>query len=656
MTTNLMRCATLAVVVVCAVLPLSAAAAAREQTVRLTIDSYEQFDACLRDGNIDVKSQPGTVLLAPTDYVVHEVGNKIGKIGLKATTIARKVWPLSTLGASKAEVYLFGSAARASFNGKPLAFRPARFGGWVMADVDAKLLRRGANELIVTEGTLAFDRERKRPKYSLVSDHTSSAWRPADGEFLARLRLFRHPAKGVITSEVIDLANLEGKDTICPLIEVKELKVRGSGSKPRGTAVAMEARSGSSPVPDRRWTRWGKAVRVEPNRYVQWRATLSTRDRTRTPKLKRVTIEAGVAMLADPQAQGLRAKAFENQKIVRSSYRFAFQRPSKKLAYLREHWKLDEVVAAGKTDLEKFVLLRNWVRRQWPHNDAGSGVRTWDAIEILSAPPGKHGMCVHYGVTFAQCALALGYNARQIILSGHYVADAWSNEYQKWVLMDVECVQKEGWDRYGTALYWDTRRDEPMGSLDLHRAVAENSTQDIVQKMYMTDPDGQHRLYDRTYGAGEYRNFQRFAYPERNNYLDQLEPWEEFHGQDHYHANSHLWWKDGALEISPEYTWRTNRGGDINWTVNQAAITLTATEDPGKLAVTIDTVTPNLKGFIVRVDDGKERLLRGEGRDPNSRRASFTWQLKAGVNRFEARPQNVFGRDGIVSKVVIEKP
>jgi len=631
------------------------AAVGKTTTATFSVGSYDRFNACYRDRNIDVETQRGVVMLAPTEYITHEVGNKISKTTLKGGTIARVVFDLGAGSASKAELCLFGSAGQAKLNGVPLSFQNSQFGGWSIAQVDGKSLKRGANELQLRDLTIAWDRETAPPKNSFVSTDGGQRWGPADGEFLARLRLFRRPPQGVITSEVIDLACPSEKDLICPLLTVRDVRFRMETEAPGGTSIALEARSGDSLVPDANWTDWATAEKIKPARYVQWRATLKTDNRAVTPVLKDVQVKVETDVLADPKDQGLSVKVADNPKVVRSSYPYALQVPSRNLTTLRTKWNLDQIVAPGKTELDKFVLLRNWVRRQWPHNDNGSGERTWNAIEILSAPDDHHGMCVHYGTTFAQCALALGYNARQIILSGHFVADVWSNEYRKWVLMDVECVQKEGWDRYGTALYWDAKSKQPMSSLDLHRAVVGNSVQNIVQRFYLTDGGGGYTLNERQYGPEEYGNFRRFAYPERNNYLDQLEPWEEYHGQDHYHADSHLWWKDSALEISPEFTWTTNREGDIDWTVNTVHFTLTATEDPSKLDVMLDTVTPNLKEFQYRIGEGKGTSLKGEGDDPHSRRAQFTWNLNNGENRIEVRPVNLFGREGVVSSVVVVK-
>lgn len=628
------------------------------ERVETVFASPEAFAACFRDGAVDVATDPGSVLLAPSECLTREVGNHIAKEAVPAQGVARVLFDLGNAGARKADIYVFGTPGSAQWNGAGVAFRYLDGIGWSVADVEGTSLRAGTNELRFPAGAvLAFDTDRNPPRHSGVSANGGAEWTPAKGEFLVRLRLYRHPARGVITSDVTDLANPKGEDRICPLIAVKTLSVTAKARTPAGTAVTLEARSGATPRPDTAWTGWGPAAQVAPQRFVQWRVVLETADPAVTPALESVALAARVAIVADPARQGLLPKEFRNQKIVRGSHPFAWQPPSEKLALLRAKWKLDEAIAGGKTELERFILLRNWVRRQWPHNE-GNCARPWDALDILSAPAGDHGMCVHYGVVFTQCALALGFHARQLILRNHYVADIWSNDYGKWILMDVEAVQKEGWDRHGTALYWDRARDVPMSSVEIHRvAVVEKRPEAIIQKLAMTDGKGNHDAVDRTLTAPDYGNFETMATLVRNNYLDQLEPWERQHGVDYFHSDEYLWWQDGATPIAGQYSRHTNRDGDFLWTVNQAAVTLTATESPDRLAVVLDTVTPNFKAFLFRLNGGEWQTLDSQAaaEDKGSGRAALSWPLRAGENTLEVKPRNAFDRDGIVSRVVVTR-
>jgi len=57
------------------------AGAADTAAVRVTFDTFEQFNACVRDAGVDVHTTPGCVMLAPTEHVIRDVGNRIAKTG-----------------------------------------------------------------------------------------------------------------------------------------------------------------------------------------------------------------------------------------------------------------------------------------------------------------------------------------------------------------------------------------------------------------------------------------------------------------------------------------------------------------------------------------------------------------------------------------------
>jgi len=643
-------------VAVLAVLPLLGAtpmdAAAPAGTVDLTISSYAQFGACTHDAGIDIMTNREAAQLAPVEYLVDDMGNRPGAAAPNAACWGKKVFTLDAPGATGATVYLFRAPAKATFNGAPLTFKPTEYGAWLTADIPANLLRAGANELVMQNCAVPADMDARPVRNSFYSPDQGATWQPAAGEFLAHLRLYRYPAGGVITSDVIDLANPEGKDIICPRIGVLDLSVTAEGKTPKDTGMALEVRSGGTIRPDENWSDWLPAKKARPARFLQWRAKLSTNNHAVTPVLDAVNIKAKTEIKSAPAALGWTVTEFHNQRIVRSSFDFTYQEPSNKLAFLRRNWKLDDIVAPGKTELEKYLLLRNWVRRQWPHNE-GNCWRPWDAINILTAPAGDHGMCVHYGVTYTQCALALGYNARQIILNNHYVSEIWSNELRKWILMDVEAVQPEGWDRYGTAIYVRKDTGLPMNGLEIHRALKNNDLQNVTQILTMTDDQGVFNPNERTYGPEQYGNFRHFAFPPRNDFLDQLDPWEVRHGVDNYHSNYYYWWSDSPVAARAEYSQFSCREGDLYWTLNQAAVTLTATGERGVLGVEVDTETPNFKEFRYSLNGGGWQTLAGKGEGQSSRQGRFTWPLRPGANTLEIKPRNTFDMDGITTTVTV---
>ncbi|MHB0935751.1 MAG: transglutaminase domain-containing protein [Armatimonadota bacterium] len=627
-------------------------AVANPGRVSVTFTSPQQFDSCTHDAGIDITTNPGAAQLAPVEFNGMTMGNRYGKASAEKAFWGKKVFQLDAPQSAGAKLYVFREVKKATFNGEAIAFHLQGYGNYYVADIRPGLLRAGANEFVIRDKVCPtlVDTE-AAPRTSFVSVDEGASWQPAAGEFLAQLCLYRHPLRGTITSGVVDLANPENENIICPQITVKRVQVISRSALPQGTAIALEARSGSTVRPDAAWSAWGTAGNVKPARFLQWRATLRTTNHCVTPVLDQVFITADVDRKA---AVGLTVQPFDNPRIVRSSLDFAWQVPSPKLAYLRKNWKVDEIVAPGQTDIDKFILLRNWARRQWPHNE-GSCIRPWDAVNILSAPEGDHGMCGHFAIVFKQCALSLGYNARLLGLAHHAVAEIWSKQYRKWIVIDVECVQAEGFDRYGTAIYTDKRTGIPLGALELHRAWKNNDTENVVQQYYMTDEQGEYRLHERVYGKEEYNNYAIFFYPPRNNHLDQAQPWEEAAGNDYLHSDGYYWWSDGPYPDCAEWSHFTCREGDINFTLEQAAVTLTATGSPAKLTVAVDTASPNFREFRYRVNGGTWKSLAGTKEDAISVHGQFEWWLSAGANTLEILPRNAFGMDGIPTTVTVVK-
>ena len=615
-----------------------------------TYANPEQFNRCTHDASIDIASTDGTVQLAPREYIVHDDGFRIDYATTKY--LRKAIFQLDRVESAGAKLYTYGMPKDATFNGTPLTFHSQKRGIWMEADIPVNALQPGENVLLLPIGSnVPLDIDQKSQN-SVYSEDAGKTWKPLAGEIMAHLALVRHPAQGVITSDVIDLASPRNDTPICPLVVIQSIKFAMSNDCPRDTRIKLEARSGNNLQPDASWQPWRSASRVKSARYLQWRAILTTKDHLVTPALKAVRITANLTVKSDPITANLSVVTDNNPLIVRSSYPYTYQAPSEKLAKLRAQYKLDAIIAPGKTEMEQYILLRNWVRKQWPHNE-GPCARPWDALDILSAPAGDHGMCVHFGVTFTQCALALGFNARQIILRNHYVSEIWSNALRKWVLMDVESVQPEGWDRYGTSIYLDAAR-RPLNALEIHRHLTRDAAREMTQVLSMTDAQGIFAENERHYGPEEYGNFQHFGIPHRNDYLDHLTPWEVSHGVSDYHCNDYLWWADSGVPITPEYSRYTSREGDFYWTLNQSAVTLTMTRTADQLAVAVDTVTPNFKQFRYRLNDNPWQVIAGTG-DSESRQAYFTWPLVTGRNTLEVVTQNQFGRDGIPTTITIEK-
>ena len=108
-----------------------------------------------------------------------------------------------------------------------------------------------------------------------------------------------------------------------------------------------------------------------------------------------------------------------------------------RLQLLRRRERLDQVVASGRTEFEKIILLRRWVHGLWSFHEKPFYYPPWDAEEIidLARRHGNYGFCAQYSIVFVQACRALGMHARYVDI-GHFLTDVWSNEYNHWVVMD----------------------------------------------------------------------------------------------------------------------------------------------------------------------------------------------------------------------------
>lgn len=103
--------------------------------------------------------------------------------------------------------------------------------------------------------------------------------------------------------------------------------------------------------------------------------------------------------------------------------------------------------------LTRIQALSTWLSQSWTHTHTAHAAQytPWDAETILAWGGSQIGhdgrrpiaMCVHYGVAFVTACQALGLPARCAVFNseintfdGHFVAEAWLEEYQKWILVD----------------------------------------------------------------------------------------------------------------------------------------------------------------------------------------------------------------------------
>ncbi len=377
--------------------------------------------------------------------------------------------------------------------------------------------------------------------------------------------------------------------------------------------------------------------------------------------------QATIVQLEDASAEGqaispeLRIIEWQNEQIVRSGFAFSYQGPDDMLTELRSRYRLDDVIAAGKTEWEQVLLLREWVHTRWKHG--------WtrvpeprNALEILAAvEQGKDFNCGYFAVTLMQCLLSLGFVARNVSICkpdsewmspdegnlGHSVVEFWSHEHHKWILLDPDL----------NVHY--VRDDVPLSVLEIHTAWVSRRWDEVS----MVTGSTPFRVTDKLEsGAGTvFKNldnqtaeFQIFGWHDVGDYyshvvlpmrntlhssnesapsLDWVDPWTPPRIITHNVVNgSHL----------------TSNVDDLYWTVDQVQINLRAdpaawAERDAILHVSLDHSMPNLARLLVRLDDESWRETAPE----------FTWPLRPGKNQIMAKGVNSFGREGHVSRILL---
>jgi hypothetical protein len=340
-------------------------------------------------------------------------------------------------------------------------------------------------------------------------------------------------------------------------------------------------------------------------------------------------------------------RQLETLPYVESEYtkRFRFDSfANPKLKALRERYRLEEVIAPGRNEFERQVLLMDWTHRQFKRFGRPS-TNCHGALAILNAIGEGHTFfCAQYEEVLVSAAASLGWVDRPLALrrhqgvnkvggsTEHSVTEMWSNQHRKWVMFDP--TSNMVLETNGVPLNaWEIRQEWfYRGGTNLVFVVGKE------RKEY--------RKSDLPIVLGYFNEFGELAV-----HPDELDKY----GFVGYIPNTDL------MEAGYDYAkmfitkdalcdgtkWHVralpaNPAVDPYFPIGQAALSLRT--EGGKLQVALKTLTPNLKRFEVRVEGGEWKPS-----EPN-----FAWSLRAGMNRLEARTVNQFGVVGPVSTAEVE--
>ena len=315
-----------------------------------------------------------------------------------------------------------------------------------------------------------------------------------------------------------------------------------------------------------------------------------------------------------------------------------------KLKELRQRHGLESVVAPGRDEFERQVLLMDWTHRQFKKFGRPS-TNCHGALAILGAIGEGHTFfCAQYAEVLVSAAASLGWMDRSLALrrhqgvnkvggsTEHTVTEMWSNQHRKWVMFDPTSnmiletsgvplnaweIRQEWFYRGGTNLVFVVGKERKRyRKADLPIMLA-----------YFAG------FGDLTVEPDELDKYGFIGYIPNTDLMDAR-----------YDYARMFITKDALCDGTKWHvrTLPTNPAVDPYFPIGQATLNLRA--EGANLRVALKTLTPNFKRYEVRIDRG--------GLDASGE--SFLWELRPGLNRIEVRTVNQFGVTGPVSSAEIE--
>jgi len=353
----------------------------------------------------------------------------------------------------------------------------------------------------------------------------------------------------------------------------------------------------------------------------------------------------------------IRIVDFENPVLTERELRFGkFRTPEHRLnelKRLRTDFKLDKVVADGKTEFEKFLLLKRWVRSRWNHGWNNSNPPL-NAYEILKrAEKGETFTCGYYSHVLCECYRSLGYPSRRLSIKvndtefpanpfnyGHTITEVWSNEFCKWIVMDADLncyYEKDG---------------IPLSALEIRRAWLKGKVDEVKQvtdepkfvipKRCEANPllDNEEELKRQFLIFSSYKTMPYYHYIEIiDNFLGMPKiRWCDRYSPPQLMCNGKPYPQD-ALYVDDVR--------DFNWQINRVNIALKCKGRKvvnNMVKVKLSHSMPDFAYFEVKFDAGPWKPFKNK----------FIWELKFGTNRLTCRAVNIFGVRGPESYVVVE--
>lgn len=348
-----------------------------------------------------------------------------------------------------------------------------------------------------------------------------------------------------------------------------------------------------------------------------------------------------------------------------------------RLAALREQYALDEVTRSGRTEWEQLLLLRNWLQTKLRYGWTGyAELRdSSDPLDILHlAERGKSFACGIYAALFVQCCAALGYRSRKVsilkehadlpgpqdaAMSGHCVAEVWSNDFAKWIMFDT--TMNWHYEMNGVPLSaYEASMAWYGGQLHLVDQVPRKDTLHLDREELRAHVQGFYQAVKQLHG-------EPFADRHYSTEAAILDVWKRYMDNKNLHFYANIVIFEGNRPYMPAdqacmplllvngypiqrawpgLEWVSNPA-DVYYSLNQTFVKVNVTDPPDegerKIELHLSHTMPDFKHYELRIN----------GREWAACEASCILPLAEGNTTLEARAVNGLNRIGMESGVVV---
>jgi hypothetical protein len=280
-------------------------------------------------------------------------------------------------------------------------------------------------------------------------------------------------------------------------------------------------------------------------------------------------------------------------------------------------------VKGSKDELEFFTRILKWTHKQWKEGNPDP-YPPFNALLILDwIRQGKTaGFCAQYAQVMVQSLQSFGHSARYVSLANHEVLEVFSNQHEKWLVMDPT-----------DGIYY-TDGKQPLNAYELYLALVEDRTDQIQTVGAKHDP----QRITGSYGV--------FSIATRNDHLSQNRPpsailkdlWKERIHLITPHSKE-LPYHEG--KIRPVTTFVS----DVYFHMNGAHVKLLQPDAAGNIILQLETDTPGFSRYQASVNGKPDQRI------PDM----YIWELQTGRNTIEIAAQNLMGVTGPRTKIVVEK-